>query len=419
MFWKTAPAEAEKASAQELQFAPGILTELCNRVLASQKASRKGSVLGFVLFGRSKGLNVVVEATREFASSHIFGSRSTESLVEEEQLISVMVSTRTDAQLDGMEAVGWSWSHPRNELTLDDEELSVFQKFFPDPGQIALKLKRVDDLHVDAGLFVRTSAGHLNPEDPSAVLHLQKGEGLAPERREVAPTVFARDRNSLGNPSQQLTSSQQLPGNGAVATNLQHGREPEIERQSQKPPAVENASTTLLQLGPVLRTACVCAVGLMAGLLLAVWREHATQNVNAMPDSVLTMNLAPDAGNLVLTWQSKLNDVSSAKMEILDGDSVLHFDLTRGFEQHGLFVFPHESGNVQTTLTVTTPQGILVRRAGYSNASETIAHARVLEAAQHEREVRIQAREQTGSMDTSNRRLAAMLAYLKDSHRKK
>ena len=64
-------------------------------------------------------------------------------------------------------------------------------------------------------------------------------------------------------------------------------------------------------------------------------------------------------------------------------------------------------------LTIVTSRGSVVRRTGYTDPAETLAHMRVIQAAEHEREIRQHAEEQAGRMDATNRRLAAMIAYLK------
>jgi hypothetical protein len=58
-----------------------------------------------------------------------------------------------------------------------------------------------------------------------------------------------------------------------------------------------------------------------------------------------------------------------ARVDIYDGTSSQHLNITDIFEPSGVLLFPHQSGNVKAVLTLETGNRIVVRHAGFADLS--------------------------------------------------
>ena len=246
MFRKAGLEESTQASAQEIQFAPGLLADLCDHVLAVDNVFRVANGPGFVLFGRVQARQLFVEAFREAEANPMFESRFPESLTKEEQLISLIVSPRNDSALRGMEAVGWSWWSPEGKLKLESSELIFLERFFKESTQVALKLKSVDESHIEAGLFLRDQAGISFSDEPNAVLPLHRGEGLPRQTGELTPALWPRDESSVAHHSSEL----------AIET---------VVDVPQTVPGTRSQNDARGLRPPLFQAVAVCGVGLVAG----------------------------------------------------------------------------------------------------------------------------------------------------------
>lgn len=69
----------------------------------------------------------------------------------------------TRARLSGQRVLGWYTSHKRSELAMTPEELSLHERFFPEPWQVALMLRPNPDGSMGAKFFLKEKAASLIP----------------------------------------------------------------------------------------------------------------------------------------------------------------------------------------------------------------------------------------------------------------
>jgi hypothetical protein len=118
----------------------------------------------------------------------------------------------------------------------------------------------------------------------------------------------------------------------------------------------------------------------------------------------LSVAIRPVADNVVFTWSGDIDRVESANLEILDGATTSHFDLTNSFQRTGIFVFPRHTGNVQVVLTARTKDQDLVRTIGFADSRQNANSRSVLDTAAPD--------SAAARLDATNRRLAALVSIL-------
>lgn len=108
-----------------------------------------GPEVGGVLFGR-----------REPASLRILAFRPLECEQDESRLRDVIEKAKTDPELTGLEAVGWYHSK-QHWLLLTSYDAELWDRYFPEPWQIALGFLRARSKPCLVGLFFRREDGSI------------------------------------------------------------------------------------------------------------------------------------------------------------------------------------------------------------------------------------------------------------------
>ncbi len=127
------------------------------------KIPHGGIEVGGVLYGRSDGNLVRIEAFRPLACEYAAGPSF--SLSERDRAaLARLLDPAGDVDLRGMVPVGWYHSHTRSELRPSEEDLDIHREFFPKRWQVCLILRPERTKPVRAGFFVRDSDGSLKTE---------------------------------------------------------------------------------------------------------------------------------------------------------------------------------------------------------------------------------------------------------------
>lgn len=108
----------------------------------------------------------LVEAIRPLASEHEQGPSFELSLKDCDGLDRLLSAAPADADLNGLVPVGWYHSVSRGDLRLTPGDLTVCARFFPEPWQIAIVLKRSRKQPVSGGFFCPRHAGSSDPRLP-------------------------------------------------------------------------------------------------------------------------------------------------------------------------------------------------------------------------------------------------------------
>lgn len=134
------------------------VTEGFNRI------SHGGVEVGGVLFGLRDQDTIRILAHRELPCQHALGPSFTLSGEDRSALAELLRAPDTDPELRSMQPVGWYLSHTRSDIRLREQDLELYEQYFPEPWQIALVLRphRFDPLR--AGFFFREPDGSVKAD---------------------------------------------------------------------------------------------------------------------------------------------------------------------------------------------------------------------------------------------------------------
>ena len=123
-----------------------------------------GVETGGILFGAYEENVARIMAWREVVCEYAKGPSFLLSEKDEAALAEALESWRGDADLAGLEPVGWYRSHTRSEVLLSDTDLAFFDKFFAQPWQVGLIVRPASFAPARAGFFFREADGSLHSE---------------------------------------------------------------------------------------------------------------------------------------------------------------------------------------------------------------------------------------------------------------
>src|SRR5437879_3960873 len=137
-------------------WSPAVLEAIRLRAVEGYNAFGHGGLeIGGVLFGVREGDLVRVLHFAELAGEHAEGPGFVLSANEQIAFAALMAAP------PGLQPVGWFCSHTRNGLALNRNDEALFDRFFPDPGQIALILKPSRLGSAEATVYFRKPEGEL------------------------------------------------------------------------------------------------------------------------------------------------------------------------------------------------------------------------------------------------------------------
>ena len=126
-----------------------------------------GVETGGVLFGLNEPDGVHIRAFRPFECEHEHGPAFELSPTDFENLGRLLASAASDEGLHGFIPVGWYHSvSSRRELSLTKHDRALHARFFPEPWQIAMTLKRSRKDPLMGGFFCAGTGGALSAHSP-------------------------------------------------------------------------------------------------------------------------------------------------------------------------------------------------------------------------------------------------------------
>ena len=120
---------------------------------------RGGAEIGGILLGRNEGRRVTITDYLPLDCEHLTGPSFVLSPNDHIRLADMLASAR--GNLLGTEPVGWYHSHTRSEIYLSAADLEIYQRYFPEPWQMALVLKPHTFQPTRAGFFFREADGSI------------------------------------------------------------------------------------------------------------------------------------------------------------------------------------------------------------------------------------------------------------------
>jgi hypothetical protein len=357
---------ADELAPSKVHIAPALLEKIAHLVLDGYAATSHGGLeVGGLLFGRQDSGFVIVEEFRPLSCDHSLGPRFILSDRDERNLRDLLNAANTDPALQGLEVAGWYCSHTRSDLLLLDRELVLHDTYFAGRDDFVIIFKPRDLRNVTAGIFLRGADGTL-PRCPSTILEMPE---LGAARH---PSKCAR-----------ASDESDLPG---ISSH------PVLTAVNEHMPALSDSDHSISEPGALIcypkrksgnhgpaptRWKIVLAVALSAAV--GSFGALRYRQLTSVRNSDVFLSLHPQAGKLILSWKSNLVRARRAHVDILDGTSREHFNLTEVFQPSGVFLFPHNSGNVQVVLTVDTGKGVVVRNAAFTDPSAVVKDAAAMD----------------------------------------
>lgn len=366
-------AVCEEIAPAKVQVIPGLLDKIADLVLHGYAATSHGGLeIGGLLFGGRNGDAVTVEQFRPLSCDHSLGPRFILSDGDEQKLRDLLNAPASDPALQRLEVVGWYCSHTRSDLLLLDRELVLHNTYFAVPDGLLIIFKPRDLRSVTAGMFLRGADGMM-PRCPSTVLEL-------PESGTVRDTKCAITSDEWDLPN--FTVPAATPAVIEHASSLQRvssAMEPTVSDQPAYEPSAlirdPAAKSRTYRLRSPGWTIAIAAMGVIALLGFGAWRYQQPAHLR----SNLSLGMRSEAGNLILSWKSNVTKPRRARVDIFDGTSREHLNITEVFQPSGVLLFPHNSGNVQAVLTVETGDGVVVRNAGFTDPSAAVKRAALVD----------------------------------------
>ncbi|MBK7928012.1 MAG: hypothetical protein IPJ98_11120 [Bryobacterales bacterium] len=120
-----------------------------------------GLEVGGVLFGTADESEVRITASRELSCAHAKGHVFQLNEADESRLERLLSYYKEEPELAGLAPVGFYVSRTKQNLSLTEDDVRLFAKYFPEPQQVVLVVKVARGLPTRAGFFVREPDGGL------------------------------------------------------------------------------------------------------------------------------------------------------------------------------------------------------------------------------------------------------------------
>lgn len=146
-----------------------------------------GAEIGGVLFGLHVRDGIHIHAFRPCECEHEHGPAFELSTTDFENLSRLLAEAASDDALQGLVPIGWYHSVSKAEISLSDRDRALHARFFPEPWQFAMTLKRSRRDPLSVGFFCAGAGGALSAHSPQQEfliedfrLHVTAPEPTAP-----------------------------------------------------------------------------------------------------------------------------------------------------------------------------------------------------------------------------------------------
>jgi proteasome lid subunit RPN8/RPN11 len=174
--------------------------------------AKGGLEVGGVLLGRFDGQRLSVMDYVPLECEHAYGPSFTASLNDEAHLRDLLASL--PASHPGLQVVGWYHSHTRSGIHLSDEDLDLYNSFFPEPWHVALVIKPHTFDPPRIGFFFREADGTVYAKEsykeltlePLPMRQIPMNAPAPVKSRPVADDVHDRPRRKLNQVEVEVTA---------------------------------------------------------------------------------------------------------------------------------------------------------------------------------------------------------------------
>jgi proteasome lid subunit RPN8/RPN11 len=358
---------------------------------------RGGAEIGGILLGAWQEGRLTVSDYAALDCEHALGPSFTLSLNDETKLQELI---RAASASGAGRPVGWYHSHTRTGVLLSDSDLTIHNRYFPEPWQVALVLKPHTFEPMRAGFFFRGHGGIIHSSASYRELLIEP----VPMRqvpRVVPMEPPAQPASRPGSASAIVdvrAEPEAQPAPAAPIVNVK--AEPEAP-PAPAPPIVEVRAAPAATVAPpasrpeaapvqlpipsmfeveqkrswgwlkvVLAIGLVLAAGVAAYAERDAWYPAAASLLRRAPPAInaasIHLNTVDEAGQLQIRWDPNSTLVSTAtgaSLEIADGDPPLNIaTLDVQHLASGVFTYGRRNERVDVTLVLDQPGGTEVRQ---------------------------------------------------------
>lgn len=275
-----------------------------------RKLSRGGVEVGGLLYGRRSENLVRILAWRPIECEHSRGPGFILSNNDKQSLVRQIEESERDPNLQVLEPIGWFVSHTRASVSMTEDDLEIFNRFFPEPWQITLVVHPVKGGPSQAGFFQREMDGGV--------------------QRDKCYREFPIQGSRIALP----------PTTGETRTAVKRRPAAPVEA-----PAKYSAPWGII----------AAAVLMLSAIALFAVPKFRTANAEAIPLEPINLRLLDSRGQLRIEWDKKngvIAGADSASLIINDRGPLTPIDLDKETTQKGSVTYARMSEDVTVRLVV-------------------------------------------------------------------
>ena len=361
---------------------------------------RGGAEIGGILLGEWQEGLLTISGFAALECEHALGPSFTLSLSDENRLQELL---RAASAAGAGRVVGWYHSHTRTSVSLSDSDLTIHNRFFPEPWQVALVVKPHTMEPMRGGFFFRGPGGIIHTgasyrEFPIEPLPMQQVPRAAPMEPQPPPL-----RAAASGPIVDVRAAVETRP-AAAATVVEVRAEPEPP-PAPKPPIVEVRAEPVAAPPPAARVpvpepapkaapaarppvrgpfeprqerswtwvmallgvGSVLAVGIAAYVERDAWypAAGAPRQVFSPVSAAVGLNTVDEAGQLQIRWDANASEVraaTGARLKIADGGPAAAIPLDAQHLASGVFTYARRTERVDVSLVLDEPAGAALRQ---------------------------------------------------------
>ena len=371
---------------------------------------RGGAEIGGILLGDWQEGRLTISHYAALDCEHALGPSFTLSLGDETRLQELI---RAASGAGAGMVVGWYHSHTRTGVLLSDSDLTIHNRFFPEPWQVALVVKPHTFEPMRAGFFFRGHGGIIHcsasyrefPIEPVPMQQVPRAVPMEPPaqppyRPAAAATIVdvRAEPDTPPSPAAAVVNVQAepeappAPAPPVVEIRAEPVAEPTPAATAASQASVPEAASEAAPAAPaqlpipsmfehrqerswawlkvLLAVGLVLAAGVAAYVERDAWYPAAPSlSHRAPPESTaasIGLNTVDEAGQLQIRWapnSTPVRTATGASLEIADGDPPLNIvPLDVQHLASGVFTYGRRNGRVDVTLVLDQPGGAKVRQ---------------------------------------------------------
>jgi len=313
-----------------------------------QKVPRRGLEIGGVLYGERDGEEIRILEWRPIGCEHSSGPSFDLSARDKESL-RLLLNDPAGAP-EELLPVGWFHSHTKDGVSLSEEDLALYQTFFPGNWQVALVLRPHTYEAPRAGFFFRE-------EDGSVQAEKSYGEFELSRRSRRLPVGFDPSNPQLRSPLRDgspasVSRAAPLATPAAAEARSENRTSPSLAPEFAVPDAAEVPRPQTSRRWSVWLIAAVPVVAVLV-LLIAPLLDTSVSDV-------VGLQAWDSGGQLVVEWNHAAAPVIAAEggsLRIADGSNQYELELSGEELRTGSITYVHETGDVEFQLDLRASGG--------------------------------------------------------------